>query len=44
LEEIHESGNKVMVVWYCEKDDEDLFDLGEEFSENVDVPFEIIEY
>ncbi len=44
LEEIHEEGNKVQVVWFYEEDDEDMLDLGEEFSENVDIPFEIISF
>jgi hypothetical protein len=44
LEEVHEAGNKVQVVWFYEQDDEDMLDLGEEFSENVDIPFEIIGY
>ncbi len=44
LEEIQESGKKVQVIWYYEEDDEDILDLGEEFSENVDVPFEIIPF
>lgn len=44
LEELSETGNKVQVVWFYEEDDEDMLDLGEEFSENVDIPFEIIGY
>ena len=44
LEEIQESGKKVQVIWYYEEDDEDILDLGEEFSENVDVPFDIIPF
>lgn len=44
LEEIHENGDKVQVIWFYEEDDEDMLDLGEEFSENVDIPFEIISY
>ena len=44
LEEIHEAGNKVQVVWFYEEEDEDMLDLGEEFSENVDIPFEIISF
>jgi len=43
LEEIHESGNDVKVIWFYEEDDEDMLDLGEEFAENVDIEFEIIE-
>ena len=44
LEEISEEGNEVRVIWYYEEDDEDMLDLGEEFSENIDIPFEIIGY
>ncbi len=44
LEEIHEEGNKIQVIWFYEEDDEDMLDLGEEFSENVDIPFEIISF
>ncbi len=44
LEEINEAGHKVQVVWFYEEDDEDMLDLGEEFSENVDIPFEIISF
>ena len=44
LEEINEAGHKVQVIWFYEEDDEDIMDLGEEFSENVDIPFEIISF
>ena len=44
LEEVSEEGHKVQVIWFYEQDDEDMLDLGEEFSENVDIPFEIIGY
>lgn len=44
LEELHEGGGKVQVIWFYEEDDEDMLDLGEEFSENVDIPFDIISY
>ncbi len=44
LEQIHESGNKVKVIWYYEQDDEDMQDLGEEFKEYVDIPFELIPF
>ena len=44
LEEIHENGEKVQVIRFYEEDDEDMLDLGEEFSENVDIPFDIISY
>lgn len=44
LEQIHESGSSVQILWYFEQDDEDMLDLGEEFEETVDVPFEIIPF
>jgi hypothetical protein len=44
LEEIKQTGKDVHVMWFYEQDDEDMLDLGEEFSENVEIPFEIIAY
>ena len=44
LENIHESGSPVKVLWYHETDDEDMVDLGLEFKENVSIPFDIIAY
>ncbi|HBH48942.1 MAG TPA: nuclear pore complex subunit [Bacteroidales bacterium] len=44
LEELYEAGNNVQVIWFYEEDDEDMLDSGEEFMENVDVPFELVGY
>lgn len=44
LEQIYESGNEVVVIWYYEQDDEDMQDLGEEFREYVELPFELIPF
>ncbi len=44
LESLHETGNKMKVLWYYERDDEDMYDQGLEFKENVDIPFDIIAY
>lgn len=44
LEQLQESGHEVQVIWYYEQDDEDMLDLGMEFKDNVNIPFEIIEY
>ena len=44
LEQINESGNDVVVIWYYEQDDEDMMDLGEEFKEYVDLPFELVPF
>jgi hypothetical protein len=44
LEEVKEHGSDVRILWFYEQEDEDMLDLGEEFKENVDIPFEIICY
>ena len=44
LEEIHDAGHKIRVLWFYEEEDEDMLDLGEEFSENMNIPFDIISY
>lgn len=44
LELIKENGNNVEVKWYSPEDDEDMYEAGIEYSEIVDLPFEIIEY
>lgn len=44
LEEYHNNGIKLNVIWFYEEDDEDMLDQGEEFGDNVDMPFEIIPY
>ena len=44
LEAIHKTKHDVEINWFYEEDDEDMLDLGEEFSENVDIPFEIISF
>jgi hypothetical protein len=44
LESLHESGHSVNVQWYYEQDDEDMYDIGMEFKENVNLTFEIIGY
>lgn len=44
LEYINENGGDVRVIWYFELDDEDMHDLGEEFKEYIDIPFELVPY
>jgi hypothetical protein len=44
LEEIHETGNPVLVKWYYPEDDEDMQEAGEEYSDILDLPFEHISY
>ncbi|MGD9977511.1 MAG: DUF1987 domain-containing protein [Bacteroidales bacterium] len=44
LEQMHESGNDVLIRWYYPEDDEDMQEAGEEYAEIVDVPFEQVGY
>ena len=36
------AGKEVEVVWQYVEDDEDMFDVGEEYSEIIKVPFKIV--
>jgi hypothetical protein len=36
--------NHAKVAWYFHEDDEDMEEMGEEFSELVEIPFEFIAY
>ncbi|MGY6560518.1 MAG: DUF1987 domain-containing protein [Luteibaculaceae bacterium] len=42
LEEIKEEGNEVLVKWHYDEDDEDMQEAGEEYSEIVEIEFELI--
>lgn len=44
LENIHKSGNKVLIRWLFEESDEMMGENGEDFRATVDVPFEIKSY
>jgi len=44
LEELAEASNHISIKWYYDKNDEDMFEAGEEFSELVEIPFELIKY
>ena len=41
LENLIQSGKKVVIEWYYSEDDEDMLEAGEEYSELIDVPFEM---
>ena len=43
LEAISNRGNKVLVNWYFEKDDEDMMEAGEDYNAIVGLPFVLIE-
>ena len=44
LEKIAEDGYEIVIKWYHDSDDEDMEEAGEEYSEMIEVPFEIISY
>jgi hypothetical protein len=44
FEDIHNNGKEVVVQWYYQEDDEDMQEAGEEYSEIVDIPFEMHSY
>lgn len=43
LNEIRQNGSKVVVNWYYEKDDEQMIQDGENYSEILDFPFQLKE-
>jgi len=44
LEDINLSGNQLLVKWHYKTDDIDMKEAGEEYSDIVDVVFDIIAY
>lgn len=42
VEDAVKNGLIVKVKWYYEEDDEDMRDIGEEYSDLIQIPFEII--
>lgn len=43
LEEMHESGISIKIRWHYSADDEDMQEAGEEYSDMIEVPVEMIE-
>jgi hypothetical protein len=44
FEDILNDGKEVTIQWYYQEDDEDMQEAGEEYSEIVDIPFEMHSY
>lgn len=42
LDEKFDAGFNVEVKWFAVEEDEDIIDMGEEFKENINLPFELI--
>jgi len=44
LEEMVEDGRNCSIKWFYDEDDEDMEEAGEEYSELIEVPFELLTY
>lgn len=44
MEEYYNDDNKAQVNWYYEKNDEDIKEIGLEFQEDMQIPFEVLSY
>ncbi len=42
VEDAAKKGSNVKVMWYYVEDDEDIKEIGEEYSELIQIPFEIL--
>jgi hypothetical protein len=42
LEDFARSGGEIRVHWHYDEDDEDMMETGEEFLEDLELPFELI--
>lgn len=44
LEEIKDSGSEIKIVWNYPESDTDMREAGEEYSEIVEIPFDLVPY
>jgi hypothetical protein len=44
LEKAHIANNNILVQWHYAKFDEDMMEVGEDFSEIIEVPFELTSF
>lgn len=42
IDKIDENGNDVLIKWYYDETDEDMMEAGEDYSDLLDAPFELI--
>lgn len=42
LENIHQKGHNVHIIWYYDEDDEDMEETGEDYKALLDVPLELV--
>ena len=44
LEDMVEDGKDCKIMWFYDEEDEDMEEAGEEYSELIEIPFELITY
>ena len=44
MEDMVEAGNNCIIKWFYDEEDEDMEEAGEEYSELIVVPFELVTY
>lgn len=44
MEDMVEAGSSCNIKWFYDEEDEDMEEAGEEYSELIDVPFELVTY
>jgi len=44
LNELKEKGNDIKIIWYYNEDDEDMFEVGQDYAFMVKIPFEFVSY
>ncbi len=44
LESAHAKGRKIEVFWHYREDDEDMQESGEEFAQDIKLPFNLVSY
>ena len=44
LNELHDNGSDVSVTWHYQEDEDDMYEVGQDFAFMVKIPFEFCEY
>lgn len=41
LESLHKKSNNVVINWYYQEFDEDMYETGEDYADTIDIPFKL---
>ena len=44
LEKLYNKSSNIIIHWYYEEHDEDMLEVGEDFTETLDIPFEFFKF